>query len=180
MRSENTYYFIRKEYDFKEDEKEIQRKLKERENQSNLLREKITNMNLMEKAMENFNPEDYNIPRLMIRLKKSVYPGLANLSDDLITKGNVCNTMLECEIDEKYMETYISYVKVNLQKHTIEKVGNRKPPGNRSRTFKDKKRVIQKGAVKKAIDEGKPSVDVQKIESDIMKIQSEVDIARIF
>jgi hypothetical protein len=115
MRSENTYYFIRKEYDFKEDEEEIQRKLKERENQSNLLREKIINIQIMEKVMENFNPEDYNIPRLMMRLNKSVYPGLANLYDDLIEKGKVCNTMLECEIDEKYMETYISYVIIKLQ-----------------------------------------------------------------
>jgi hypothetical protein len=34
--------------------------------------------------------------------------------------------------------------------------------------------------VKKAIDEGKPSVDVQKIENDIMKVQAEIDVARIF
>jgi hypothetical protein len=88
--------------------------------------------------------------------------------------------MLECEIDEKYMEIYISYVTVKLQKHIIESVGNRKQPGNRSRRFKDKKKIIQKGAVKKAIGERKPSVDVQKIESDIMKIQAEVDITRKF
>jgi hypothetical protein len=83
--------------------------------------------------------------------------------------------MLECEEDEKYVETYISYVTVKQQKRIIEKVGNRKQPGNRSRIFKDKRRIIQKGAVIKAIDEGKPSVDVQKIESDIMKVQAEVD-----
>jgi hypothetical protein len=148
--------------------------------QAQLLQQKISNMQTMEKEMENFNPEDYNIPRLMMRLKKSVYPGLANFNDNLIEKGKVCSTMLECEIDEKYMETYISYVTVKLQKHIIEKVGNRKQPGNRSKTFKDKKRVIQKGAVKKAIDEGKPSVNVQKIESDIMKVQAEVDITRKF
>jgi hypothetical protein len=168
MRSENIYYFTRKEYDFKEDDEGIQRKLKERESQSQLLQQKITNIQIM----ENFNSEDYNIPRLMMRLKKSVYPGLANLYDDLIEKGKVCHTMLECEIDEKYMETYISYVTVKLQKRIIEKVGNRKQPGNRSKTFKDKKRVIQKGAVKKAIDEEKASVDVQRIESNIMKVQA--------
>jgi hypothetical protein len=78
------------------------------------------------------------------------------------------------------METYNSYVPIKLQKHIIDKVGNRKQPGNKSKTFKDKKKVIQKGAVKKAIDEGKPSVDVQKIESDIMKVQAEVDVARKF
>jgi hypothetical protein len=94
--------------------------------------------------------------------------------------GNVCNTMLSCEMNEKCMGTYISYVTVKLQKHIIEKVGNRKQPGNRSETFKDKKKVIEKGAVKKAIDGGKPSVDVQKIESDIMKVQAEVDFTRIF
>jgi hypothetical protein len=121
----------------------------------------------MEEEMANFNPEDYNIPRLMMRLKKSVYPGLSNLYDTLIEMGNVCNSMLSCEVDERYMETYISYVTVKLQKHIIEKVGNRKQPGNRSKTFKEKKKVIEKGAVKKAIDEGKPSVAVQKLESDI-------------
>jgi hypothetical protein len=105
---------------------------------------------MMEKEMENFNPEGYNIPRLMTRLKKSVYPGLFNLYDDLIEKGEFCNTMLECEIDEKYMETYISYVTVKLQKHIIEKVGNKKQPGNNSKTFKDKKKIIQKGAIKKS------------------------------
>jgi hypothetical protein len=134
----------------------------------------------MEEEMENFNPEDYNIPRLMMRLKKSVYPGLSNVYDKLIELGNVCNTMLSCEIDENYMETYISYVIVRLQKHIIEKVGNRKQPGNRSKTFKDKKRVIQKGAVKKAIDKGKPNVDVQRIESDKIKVQAEVDVTRKF
>jgi hypothetical protein len=88
--------------------------------------------------------------------------------------------MLELETDEKYMETYISYVTFKLQKHIIEKVGNRKQPGNKLKTFKDKKKMIQKGAVKKAIDEGKPSVNVQKLESDIMKVQADVDIARKF
>jgi hypothetical protein len=61
-----------------------------------------------------------------MRLKKSVYPGLENLYDQLITLGEVCNTMLECETDEKYIETYISYVTIKLQKHIIDKVGNRK------------------------------------------------------
>jgi hypothetical protein len=128
-------------------------------------------MQTMEKEMENFNPEDYNVPRLMMRLKKSAYPGLANLYDKLIKMGKVCDTMLNCEEDDSYMETYISYVTVKLQKHIIEKVGNRKQPGNRSKTFKDKKKVIEKGAVKKAIDEGKPSVDVQQLEKDIMNFK---------
>jgi hypothetical protein len=84
MRNENVSYFSRKENEFKEDEEDIQKKLKERLNQAQLLQEKITNMMQMEKEMENFNPEDYNIPRLMMRLMKSVYPGLANLYDELI------------------------------------------------------------------------------------------------
>jgi hypothetical protein len=40
--------------------------------------------------------------------------------------------------------------------------------------------MIQKCAVKKVIDEGKPSVDIQKLESDIMKVQADVDITRNF
>jgi hypothetical protein len=40
--------------------------------------------------------------------------------------------------------------------------------------------MIQKGAVRKAIDEGKPSVDVQKLESEIMKVHTDVDIIRKF
>jgi hypothetical protein len=88
--------------------------------------------------------------------------------------------MLECETDDKYMETYISYVKFKLQKHIIDKGGTRKQPGNKSKTFKDKKKMIQKGAVKKATDEGKQSVAVQKLESDIMRVQTEVEIARFF
>jgi hypothetical protein len=94
--------------------------------------------------------------------------------------GEVCETRLECETDDKYMETYLSYVTVKLQKHIIDKERNRKQPGNKLKTCKDEKKVIQKEAVKKAIDDGKPSVDVQKIESDIMKIQAEVDITRNF
>jgi hypothetical protein len=153
MKNENVYYFIEKEYDFKEDEEAIQQQLKEAHIRSDFLQKKIQNMKTMEKEMENFNGDDYNIPRLMMRLKKSVYPGLANLYDDLIKKGEVCDTMLECETDEKYMETYISYVIIKLQKHIIDKVGNRKQPGNNSKIFKDKKKVIQKGTIKKAIDE---------------------------
>jgi hypothetical protein len=80
----------------------------------------------------------------MMRLKKSVYPGLANLYDQLIKMGEVCDIMLECKTDEKFMETYISYITIKLQKHIIDKVGNRKQSGNKSRTFKDKKKVIQK------------------------------------
>jgi hypothetical protein len=81
MRSENVNYFLEKENEFEEDKEEIQKKLKERESQSQLLQQKIINMQIMEKEMENFNSDDYNIPRSMMRLKKSVYPGLANLSD---------------------------------------------------------------------------------------------------
>jgi CRISPR/Cas system-associated exonuclease Cas4 (RecB family) len=88
--------------------------------------------------------------------------------------------MLKCDTDEKYMETYISYVTTCLQMHIIEKVGGRKQPGNHSRTFKNIKRTIEKGAVKKATDEGKPSVDVQKIESDILKVQADIEVARKF
>jgi hypothetical protein len=137
-------------------------------------------MKIMETEMENFDPENYNIPRLMMRLKKSVFPGLSNVYDQLIKMGEVCDTMLDCEEDDKYMETYISYVTAKLQKHIIEKVGGRKQPGNKSRTFKDRKKMIEKGAVKKAIEEGKPSVDVQQIEKDIMKVQAEADIMRNF
>jgi hypothetical protein len=62
---------------------------------------------------------------LMMRLKKSVYPGLLNVYDNLIEKGEVWKDILELEIDEKYMETYISYVTFRLQKHIIGKVGNK-------------------------------------------------------
>jgi hypothetical protein len=74
--------------------------------------------------MENFNAEDYNIPRLMKRLKQSVYPGLANLYVYLIKKEEPFKTMLEREKDEKSTETYISYATFKLQKHIIDKVGN--------------------------------------------------------
>jgi hypothetical protein len=40
--------------------------------------------------------------------------------------------------------------------------------------------MIQKGSIKKAIDERKQSVDVQKLESEIMNVQAEVDIVRKF
>jgi hypothetical protein len=66
----------------------------------------------MEDEMKNFHPDDYNILRLMMRLKKSVYPWLANLYDKLIEMGNVCNSMLSCDVDENFMETYVSYVTV--------------------------------------------------------------------
>jgi hypothetical protein len=55
-----------------------------------------------------------------------------------------------------------------------------KQQGNRFKTFKDRKKIIQKGAVKKAIDEGKPSEDIQKLENEIMKVQADVDITRKF
>jgi hypothetical protein len=40
--------------------------------------------------------------------------------------------------------------------------------------------MIQKGAIKKAIEEGKPSVNIQKLESEIMKVQADVEIIRKF
>jgi hypothetical protein len=67
MKNENVYYFIRNEYDFKEDEAEIQKQLEKVESSSQLLKDKIDNMQTMEKEMENFSAEDYNIPRLMMR-----------------------------------------------------------------------------------------------------------------
>jgi hypothetical protein len=42
----------------------------------------------------NFNPEDYIIPRLMMRLKKSVSPSLLDVYDKLFEKGEVCKDML--------------------------------------------------------------------------------------
>jgi hypothetical protein len=74
MRNENVNYFSEKENEFEEDKEEIQKKLKERQNHSKLLQDKITNMQKMEDEMKNFHPDDYNILRLMMRLKKSVYP----------------------------------------------------------------------------------------------------------
>jgi hypothetical protein len=35
------------------------------------------------KEMENFDANNYNIPKLMIGLKKSVYPDLENVYDEL-------------------------------------------------------------------------------------------------
>jgi hypothetical protein len=62
MRNENVNYFSEKENEFEEeDNEEIQKKLRERQNQSKLLKQKIDNMQAMEKEMENFNPDDYNI-----------------------------------------------------------------------------------------------------------------------
>jgi hypothetical protein len=49
MKNENTYYFVEKEYEFKENDEEVQKKLKERDNKSNLLQRKILNMQTMEK-----------------------------------------------------------------------------------------------------------------------------------
>jgi hypothetical protein len=180
MQNEYTNYFIDKEYDFKQDEEIIIGQLEKKESMAQETQQKLQNMQAMEDKMKDFDPENFNIPRLMMRLKKSVYPGLNNLYDDLIEKGKYCDHMLKCDTDEKYMETYISYVTACLQMHIIEKVGGRKQPGNQSRAFKNIKRTIEKGAVKKAIDEGKASVDVQKIESDILKVQADVEIARKF
>jgi hypothetical protein len=50
--------------------------------------------------MLNFDSEDYTIPRLMIKLMKTIYPCLANVYDNLIEKGEVYKSMLECEVDE--------------------------------------------------------------------------------
>jgi hypothetical protein len=47
MRSENVNYFSEKENEFEEDKEEILKKLKERENQSKLLQDKITYMQIM-------------------------------------------------------------------------------------------------------------------------------------
>jgi hypothetical protein len=33
-----------------------------------------------------FNPEDYNIPRLVMGLKRNVYPGLSNIYVELIKR----------------------------------------------------------------------------------------------
>jgi hypothetical protein len=105
-------------------------------------------MRTMEKEMENFNAEVYIIPRLMMRLKKSVYPGLANLYEELIEKGKVCNIWLECETDEKYTKTYISYVTVKLQKHIFDKIRNRKQTPKPS---KIKRKLFKKEQLKKQL-----------------------------
>jgi hypothetical protein len=70
MKNENVYYFIETEYDFKEDEETIQKQLNEVNSRSDLLQKKIRNTQTMEKEIENFNADDYNIPRLMMQLKK--------------------------------------------------------------------------------------------------------------
>jgi hypothetical protein len=58
MRNENVNYFSEKENDFEDDQENIQIQLKERQNQSKLLQEKKTNMQIMEREMEFFNPDD--------------------------------------------------------------------------------------------------------------------------
>jgi hypothetical protein len=130
MQNENIYYFMDKYYDFKEDEEEIQAQLEAAESKSQLLQRQLTDMRKMGDKMVNFNIEDYTIPRLMMRLKKSVYPSLLNVYDDLIKKGEVYKNKLECDTDEKYIETYIAYVTFRLQKQIIDKVSNKKQPGN--------------------------------------------------
>jgi hypothetical protein len=71
-------------------------------------------MRKMEEEMINFNPENYTIPGLMMQLKKSISFGLLNIYVNLIEKGEVCKDKLECEIAEKCMETYISYITFRL------------------------------------------------------------------
>jgi hypothetical protein len=93
MKNENIYYFIEKKYDFTEDEETVQKQLKEFNIKSDLLQKKLKNMKTMGKEMGNFNADDYNIPRLMMRLKKSVYSGLENIYDELLKKGEICKHM---------------------------------------------------------------------------------------
>jgi hypothetical protein len=67
MRNENTYYFIEKSYDFKEDDEEVQAQLVEAKSKSQDLQMKLTNIRTMENQMLNFNSKNYTIPKLMIR-----------------------------------------------------------------------------------------------------------------
>jgi hypothetical protein len=54
--------------------------------QSKLLQQK----KLAKSEMENFDAENITIPRLIMRLKKSAYPGLTDVYDELIKKGEIC------------------------------------------------------------------------------------------
>jgi hypothetical protein len=165
-------------HDFKKDKKNIKAQLEEEETKSRKLIKKLENMNSIEKEMENFNHEDHNISRLKMRLKKNAYLSLTNIYDELIEKGKICKDMLECEIDERYMETYVAYVTFKLQKHIIDKVRNKKQSGNKSRAFRDVKEIIQKWTIKKVVHEGKQSITIQKLKSIIIKVQFDVGVIK--
>jgi hypothetical protein len=111
-------------------------------------------MRKIEEETINFNPEDYNIPGLMMRLKKSISFDLLNIYVNLIEKGEVCKDKLECEIDEKCMETYISYVTFWLQKHIIGKVGNKNNQETNSNPIKTRRKLFRKELSKRLLMRG--------------------------
>jgi hypothetical protein len=87
-------------------------------------------------------------------LKKSISPSLLNVYNNLIEKGEVCRGMLECEINGKYMETYISYIIFRKQKHNINKVDNKNNQETNSKLIKTRRKLFRMELSKKLLMRG--------------------------
>jgi hypothetical protein len=74
-----------------------------------------------------FNPNDFVIPRLTIRYKKKIMPGLKNLFNHLL---NFYLPLSKNELDTEYFEVFSEYITIRLLKHIAEAIGSERKPNN--------------------------------------------------
>jgi hypothetical protein len=83
---------------------------------------------------------------------------------------NLADDLFDTEDDVQYMNTFVDYVTMKLQKHISEKIGQKKKPDNSSKTFPDLRRKKQISSIYESANENKEDA-VTDLERDIKKFE---------
>jgi hypothetical protein len=86
----------------------------------------------MENELYIYKTDDFKIPCHTMKVMKQVFPGLRNMFERIREYQNLAD-----DIYIPYLNTFVDYVTMKLQKHISEKIGKKKKPGNSSKTFPD-------------------------------------------
>jgi hypothetical protein len=83
---------------------------------------------------------------------------------------NLADDLFDTEDDVQYMNIFVDYVTMKLQKHISDKIGQQKKPGNSSKTFPDLRRRKQIGSIYENVNENKEGAVID-LERDIRKVE---------
>jgi hypothetical protein len=100
---------------------------------------KIENVKRMENELGKYNPVDYTVPRLTMRYKRQLLPGLKIVYDQIREYQNIANDLFDTTEDENYIDTFIELIMMKLQKHISVKTEQKKKSGNEFNTFREQK-----------------------------------------
>jgi translation initiation factor 2B subunit (eIF-2B alpha/beta/delta family) len=123
----------------------------------------------MDNELNKNKPTNFTIPPLIMKVNKQVFSGLKCVFDQIREYQNMDDDLFYTDDNVQYMNNFIDYVKMKLQKHISEKMCQVKKPGISNRTFTDLKRKKLISAIHENIKEGIEEA-VTDLEKDIRNI----------